>query len=51
MILLDPKEVAFTNDIFSTDNKHYITIFVQGLVQEEPHLLEPHKCEQLEWFF
>lgn len=48
--LLKPKELIFTNDIFHDDNKHYITIFVQGIAHGNLKLLEPHKCEQWKWF-
>lgn len=42
---------AFTNDIFSDEHKHYITLFVvseydYGLLQ----LREPDKCEEWSWF-
>jgi 8-oxo-dGTP diphosphatase len=40
----------WTNDIFTAENKHYITLFMiakyhSGAVQ----LLEPSKCEKWEW--
>lgn len=40
----------WTSDVFDND-KHYITIFM--FVTEfsgEPEVLEPHKCENWEWF-
>lgn len=40
----------WTNDVFNSD-KHYITLFM--FVPEfsgEPKVLEPHKCENWEWF-
>ncbi|PJD97629.1 MAG: DNA mismatch repair protein MutT [Parachlamydia sp.] len=40
----------WTNDIFC-GTKHYITLFM--IVTEftgEPRVLEPHKCENWEWF-
>ena len=40
-----------TNDIFTQEHKHYITIFVIGYsTQGEPQVLEPHKCESWQWF-
>lgn len=41
----------YTNDIFKTERKHYITLFViaeynSGVLT----LKEPHKCEKWEWF-
>lgn len=41
----------FTNDLFTQENKHYITIFVIGYsTQGEPQMLEPDKCESWQWF-
>ncbi len=48
--LLHSRELSFTNDIFFEDNKHYITIFVQGIVDGEPKVLEPDKCSEWKWF-
>lgn len=41
-----------TNDLMPADNKHYITLFVVCVREndrEEPRVLEPHKCEAWEW--
>lgn len=41
----------FTNDIFSGEDKHYITLFVVARkVVGEPKVMEPDKCERWEWF-
>ena len=48
--LEDPQEIMFTNDFFDKEDKHYVTIFVQGFVQGEPKLLEPNRCEKWDWF-
>ncbi len=41
----------FTNDIFSKENKHYATLFVQAdYVSGTAKVLEPEKCEKWEWF-
>jgi 8-oxo-dGTP diphosphatase len=41
----------FTNDIFSFEDKHYITLFVVARkVIGEPRVMEPDKCERWEWF-
>jgi len=41
---------SVTNDIFIKENKHYVTPFVKGEIDEEPKLMEPHKCIKWEWF-
>lgn len=40
-----------TNDIFEAEQKHYVTIFMIASYQGgQPQVLEPHKCEQWQWF-
>jgi len=40
-----------TNDIFTKESKHYITIHMLADYQEgEPQVMEPDKCEQWDWF-
>ncbi|KAL7787807.1 NUDIX hydrolase domain-like protein [Trichoderma ceciliae] len=44
--------IAVTNDVFETDNKHYITLFVSCVVTDPeavPQLMEPEKCEGWHW--
>lgn len=43
--------IGFTNDIFSTEGKHYITIYCRAFVgkEVEPKNMEPDKCERWEW--
>ena len=41
-----------TNDFMPVDNKHFVTLFVVCVREddrEEPEVLEPHKCEAWEW--
>ncbi|KAJ5653153.1 hypothetical protein N7490_000156 [Penicillium lividum] len=41
-----------TNDVMKADGKHYITIYMKGVVSDasaQPQLLEPEKCEVWEW--
>ncbi|KAL8804021.1 MAG: hypothetical protein Q9182_002812 [Xanthomendoza sp. 2 TL-2023] len=41
-----------TNDFMPNDNKHYITLFVVCVREndgEEPQIMEPDKCEAWEW--
>ena len=45
------KHAAFTNDIFTAEGKHYVTLFVLGEYQGGvPVLKEPQKCEAWQWF-
>ena len=40
-----------TNDIFTKEDKHYITISMLADYQSgEPEVMEPDKCEQWDWF-
>ena len=42
---------AVTNDVFPIEEKHYITIFMLSDYDSgEVKIMEPNKCEQLEWF-
>ncbi|KAJ5745211.1 hypothetical protein N7520_010393 [Penicillium odoratum] len=41
-----------TNDVMEAEGKHYITIYMKGVVSDacaQPQLLEPEKCEVWEW--
>lgn len=42
---------SYTNDIFESDDMHYITLFVIAEYDTgEAETLEPDKCEQWGWF-
>ena len=42
---------AITNDVFKTEKKHYITIFmVCDYKNGVPKIMEPDKCKKWEWF-
>ncbi|PWS55461.1 NUDIX hydrolase [Pseudoalteromonas sp. meg-B1] len=44
------RKLDFTNDIFSAENKHYITLYVQADYEGgEVINKEPHKCLQWRW--
>lgn len=44
------RKLDFTNDIFSAENKHYITLYVQAKYEGgEPVNKEPNKCLQWRW--
>ncbi|GAA5862212.1 hypothetical protein JCM3774_004825 [Rhodotorula dairenensis] len=47
----DVRFLTATNDIFATDKKHYITLFMACRVpaDAEPAVCEPEKCERWEW--
>lgn len=41
-----------TNDFMPDDGKHYITLFMVAVrenEQDSPRVLEPHKCESWDW--
>ncbi|GAA5968324.1 hypothetical protein JCM11641_003810 [Rhodosporidiobolus odoratus] len=54
-LTIRPENVKFftaTNDIFAAEGKHYITMFVSCMLEDdavEPQVLEPEKCERWEW--
>lgn len=50
MKVYDMKVVATTNDIFQKEEKHYISVFVEGKSDDIPQVLEPEKCESWNWF-
>jgi 8-oxo-dGTP diphosphatase len=51
---IEIKNVRFgtaTNDIFTTEDKHYITIcMIADYDSGEEKIMEPEKCEEWEWF-
>ncbi|MDP2692037.1 MAG: NUDIX hydrolase [bacterium] len=45
------KFAEITNDIFESENKHYVTIFMIAEHDSgKPMVMEPEKCERWEWF-
>lgn len=44
--------IGITNDIFWTEGKHYITIFMQIVcpIEQQPRVCEPDKIVAWEWF-
>jgi len=45
------RHVAFTNDVFKAEMKHYVTLFVAAYCQTgEPAVQEPKKCSEWAWF-
>ncbi|WP_281648949.1 NUDIX hydrolase [Parendozoicomonas sp. Alg238-R29] len=39
----------FTNDVFESEGKHYVTLFVIGEAEGEPQAMEPDKCTEWRW--
>ena len=50
LVIRNIQRVAFTNDIFVDEGKHYVTLFVMADADGEPRVLEPEKCEGWAWF-
>jgi 8-oxo-dGTP diphosphatase len=45
------RRVGFTNDIFTKEGKHYITLFIMADYDSGNAIIkEPQKCDKLEWF-
>jgi 8-oxo-dGTP diphosphatase len=51
---LDIDDVAFraiTNDVFAADDRHYITIWMEGrYVKGEPVVAAPYEASEIGWF-
>jgi 8-oxo-dGTP diphosphatase len=51
LILQRLKAAPYTNDLFASDEKHYVTLFVIAESHEgEAVVLEPDKCLGWQWF-
>lgn len=51
LIVRNIKLGPYTNDIFDTEGKHYITLFTLATNPiGEPQIMEPDKCTQWSWF-
>lgn len=47
----EARPVAFTNDIFADEDKHYVTLFMQAKLKAgEPRIMEPDKIADIGWF-
>lgn len=45
------RPVAFTNDVFADEDRHYVTLFVQAKPGSgEPKIMEPDKTAEIGWF-
>ncbi len=48
--ITDVKFLTITNDIFESEGKHYITLWMTGKWAEgEPQICEPDKCPEVKW--
>lgn len=51
LVVNSVQKFAFTNDVFESEEKHYVTLFVTTSdFTGEPKLTEPDKCKQWQWF-
>ena len=49
--LIDTYPIATTNNIFSDENKHTVTLFLRAdYISGTPEIKEPYKCEKWDWF-
>lgn len=47
----DPKFITCTNDVFVSENKHYVTVYMKAVLEKgEPKVLEPDRMVKWEWF-
>ncbi len=50
MRIKDLRFLAATNDIFESENKHYVTIWMESDWESgEPSIMEPDKCTEQIW--
>ncbi|BDM65459.1 NUDIX domain-containing protein [Shewanella sp. NFH-SH190041] len=49
--VLAVQHLGFTSDVFTQEDKHYVTLFVTATVADgDAELMEPEKCRQWQWF-
>jgi 8-oxo-dGTP diphosphatase len=49
--LQSPRFAAVTNDLFTAEGKHYVTIFMTGTAAStDARVMEPDKCLGWRWF-
>ena len=47
----DIKHLGYTNDVFTTSGRHYVTLFVSAsYAGGDVTVMEPDKCECWQWF-
>lgn len=51
IVISEPRFITCTNDIFTVEAKHFITIYMRAdWVSGEPQVLEPDKMAEWGWF-
>lgn len=51
LCILNVTHGPYTNDVFVSEGKHYVTLFVTSdCPTGDPELLEPSKCTSWQWF-
>jgi 8-oxo-dGTP diphosphatase len=51
LVVKNIKQIAYTNDIFRQEQKHYVTLFVSAQYDSgDLEIREPEKCEKWDWF-
>ncbi len=52
--IVDIRQGPYVNNVFSEDNRHYVTLFVTAEPYDfnaEPRVMEPEKCFEWRWCF
>lgn len=51
LVIEDVKPGPYTNDVFTDEGRHYVTIYVTARSDSgEPRVMEPSKCSRWQWF-
>lgn len=50
LVVQQTEPAPYTNDVFTAESKHYVTLFVMARCTGEPAILEPEKCLEWGWF-
>lgn len=50
LVVHDFAPAPYTSDVFASENKHYVTLFVTTHCNGEPAICEPEKCLEWGWF-
>ena len=51
LIISKVTQIGFSNDVFNSKNKHYVTLYVvANEAVGKPKVMEPNKCLDWQWF-